>query len=64
MMPIGPPPAGSWSAMGGIPVIGATARRTGLNWVPVAMLTGTIRYGALVNSGKIVTLCPFGMVQY
>lgn len=58
-----PPPAGAWSTMAGMRLLGAMARKSGVNCSPFEMFTGMRRYSIPASSRNIVTLWPFGVVQ-
>ena len=58
-----PPPAGVVSTITGMRWLGFIFRKSGVNWSPRPMFTGTMLYGIPASSNRIVTFLPLGVGQ-
>jgi hypothetical protein len=58
-----PPPAGAWSTMAGMRLLGLMARKSGANCSPLPMLTGTSRKGRPHSSSMMEIFHPLGVGQ-
>jgi hypothetical protein len=62
-MEIGAPPGPAGSTMAGMRLFGETARNSGANCSPFAILTGMSRYDSPHSSSMIETFQPLGVGQ-